>query len=214
MCRPGYLSNTVCCDVAEDPNLRPSHFPCWTCIKAEAHADVLAAARAEQDAIAKAREARERAVDARMQALKEKRATELRAKEERIRGEGNDRATKDREEESRIGEEEECRTNREEGLWIETGRGKKAKGRKSGGNSGLTTPVSAQPLMKPSHTTKDKAENSGERTTPKKDRVVDPGGRAGIWGPKKILSRRENDNIGKSGAAKDAMTNGTAGGKK
>lgn len=48
----------------------------------------------------------------------------------------------------------------------------------------------------------DKKENNGrEKISPKKERGIDPGGRAGVWGPKKILSRTEN--------LSGAMDNGT-----
>ncbi len=59
MCRPGCLSNTVCPDIAEDPNPRPSHFPCWLCIKAEARADAEAVALAEQKTAMKIQEAQQ-----------------------------------------------------------------------------------------------------------------------------------------------------------
>ncbi|KAH7398540.1 hypothetical protein BKA66DRAFT_437589 [Pyrenochaeta sp. MPI-SDFR-AT-0127] len=209
MCRPGYLSNTVCPNVSEDPNPRPSHFPCWNCIKMEAHADAVAAAHAEQDAMVKAHEVRERA-------LKEKQAAEFRAKEERIRREAREKAMREREEELRAKreiEEAERRIEKEGGLWIETGIGKKGKGRKSGGNNGLA-PVSAPPVMKIVGTAKDKKESKNEKMSPKKERGVESGGRAGHWGPKKILSRKENGIVGTIVGMKDMATGSTDGGGK
>ncbi|KAF1846502.1 uncharacterized protein K460DRAFT_377685 [Cucurbitaria berberidis CBS 394.84] len=189
MCRPGYLSNTVCPDISEDPSPRKSYFPCWSCIKAEARSDIEAQACLEQEAVAKACEAKEKAI-------KERQAVELKAKEERVRREAKEKAIKEREEELRIKrekEEEERKARKEGGLWIETGNGKKGKGRKSGSKGSLTTPVSALPVLKTVAGLKDRKENS-----PKKERSMDPGGRAGIWGPKKILSRKENESIGGS----------------
>lgn len=183
MCRPGFLSNTVCPDISEDPSPRTSHFPCYTCIKNEARLDIEAQALLEQEAVAKANEAKEKAI-------KEKQAADLKAKEEKVRREAKEKAIREREEELRIKrekEEEERKAKKEGGLWIETATGKKGKGRKSGGHGGLTTPLSAPPVMKSVAGLKDRKENS-----PKKERTMDTGSRVGFWGPKKILSRKEN----------------------
>lgn len=189
MCRPGYLTNTVCPDISEDPHPRPSHFPCYPCIKLEARAEIEAQALYEQAAIAKAYEARERAV-------KEKQAAELRAREDRIRREARDKAAREREAEQRAKrekEEEERKLRKEGGAWIESAGGKKPKGRRAGNGS-----MSASPGAKMAPSPRNNKENGvgggagTERMSPKKGRGVDPGGRAGTWGPKKILTRQEN----------------------
>ncbi|KAF1936334.1 hypothetical protein EJ02DRAFT_88293 [Clathrospora elynae] len=190
MCRSGFLSNTVCPDISEDNQPRPSHFPCYPCIKLEARTEVEAQARLEQDAIAKAYEARERAV-------KEKMAVELRAKEERVRRDAREKAAHEREIEQRAKrekEEEERKARKEGGAWIETAGGKKTKGRKSGGSGGSMVIMASPPAMQTATGPKNTKENGcgGERMSPKKGRGVDPGGRAGFWGPKKILARQEN----------------------
>ena len=155
--------------------------------------DIEAQASLQQEAVARANEAKEKAI-------KEKQAAELKAKEERVRREAREKAIREREEELKLKrekEEEERKARKEGGLWIETGSGKKGKGRKGGGHVGLTTPVSAPPVLKTVTGLKDRKENS-----PKKERSMDPGGRAGIWGPKKILSRKEN--VGANAGGGDA----------
>ncbi|KAG9194755.1 hypothetical protein G6011_04790 [Alternaria panax] len=196
MCRPGFLSNTVCPDISEDEKPRPSHFPCYPCIKQEARAETEAQVRFEQREFAKAYEARERAV-------REKQAAELRAKEERVRREARDKAAREREADQRVKrekEEAERRAKKEGGTWIETSGGKKPKSKRSGGGSGLAsspaTPLNSLSTLKMTAVPKNIKEigggvGGGERMSPKKGRA-DPGGRAGTWGPKKILSRQEN----------------------
>ncbi|KAF2027704.1 hypothetical protein EK21DRAFT_71432 [Setomelanomma holmii] len=189
MCKPGYFSNAVCTDIGEDDKPRNSHFPCWPCIKGEARAEAEANARVQHEAIAKAHEASENAI-------KEKQAAELRAKEERIRRVAREKAASEREEEARqkaIMQEQQERAKKEGGLWIETSSGKKQKGRKGAGTDagfGAGLPImlmSAPPVLK-TFPTKDKKENEGgAKMSPKKENS----GRAGTWGPKKILSRKE-----------------------
>ncbi|KAJ4368391.1 hypothetical protein N0V83_006748 [Neocucurbitaria cava] len=188
MCHPGFMANAVCPDISGDSTPRSSHFPCYNCIKAEARAEIETRALLEQEAVAKAIEAKEKAI-------KEKQAADFKAKEERIRREAKEKAIREREEELRVKrekEEQEQRAKKEGGLWIETANLKNRKGRKGGANGGPPTPLSAPAIMK---TVTDKKENS-----PKKDRNIDTGGgRVGHWGPKKILSRKENANVGATG---------------
>jgi len=98
----------------------------------------------------------------------------------------------------RAKEEEERKAKREGGLWIESGSGKKSKGRKTG-SAGLGHPLS--PVSKTAAGAP--RENrliagggggggGGGDRSPRKDKSVDVGGRAGTWGPTKILSRKEN----------------------
>lgn len=152
--------------------------------------------RFEQHEFAKAYETRERA-------MREKQAAELRAKEERVRREARDRAAREREAEQRMKrekEEAERRAKKEGGAWIETSVGKKPKSKRSGGGSGSAStpaiPLNSLSTLKMATAPKNINEigggiGGGERMSPKKD-LVDPGGRAGTWGPKKILSRQEN----------------------
>jgi hypothetical protein len=187
MCRPGCLSNTVCPNIGQDDTPRKSHFPCYACIKAEARAETEALARAQHSAVLKAHEARDNAV-------REKHTVELRAKDERIRREAREKAAREREEEARnkvMKEKEEVRAKKEGGLWIETSGGKKTKSRKGIPTGSPVLAHSESPVLKALFG-KDKKENEGTmNASPKKEKSVDQG-RAGIWGPKKILSRKEN----------------------
>jgi hypothetical protein len=194
ICRPGCLSNTVCTDIGTDEVLRNSHFPCYPCIKGEVRAEAEARVHAQHDALLKANEARDTA-------LREKYAAEQRAKEERVRREAREKAARERKEEHKmkaIKEKEEERAKKEGGLWIETGNGKKTKGRRGGALNFPTLPQSAPAVLK-TFADKEKKENeNGVRTSPKKEgKAADIGGRAGIWGPKKILNRKENAAIKK-----------------
>jgi hypothetical protein len=190
MCRSGCLGNTVCPDIGTDETLRNSHFPCYPCIKAEARTEIEARYYAQHDAVLKAKQARDIA-------LREKHAAEQRAKEERIRREAREKAAREREEETRLKamrDKEEERAKKEGGTWIETGSGKKAKGRKGNGALGFPVlPHSAPPVLKTFVEREKKENDGGMKMSPKKDgKSVDTGGRAGTWGPKKILSRKEN----------------------
>jgi hypothetical protein len=188
MCRSGCLSSTVCSDIGQDDIARKSHFPCYPCIKSEARAEAEALVRAQQQADLKADEARDNAI-------REKQAADQRAKEERIRREAREKAMREREEEAKlkvIKEKEEERAKKEGGVWIETSGGKKHKGRKGLAPGAHVASLSAPPVMK-TFFGKDKKENDeGVIMGPKMEgRAVDQG-RAGFWGPKKILSRKEN----------------------
>jgi hypothetical protein len=199
MCRSGCLSNTVCTDIGEDNKPRNSHFPCYPCIKLEARAESEAKFHLERDAVVKAREAHDTAV-------REKLAVEVRAKEERIRRDARDKANRERDEEARVKamrEREEERARKEGGVWIETGSVKKGKARKGAGSSPIT-PLSGPPVLKTILSRDIKKEtDTGNRMGPKntspktEGKGIDLGGRAGTWGPKKILSRKENLNVKK-----------------
>jgi hypothetical protein len=202
MCRPGCLSNTICTDIGQDDVLRNSHFPCYPCIKGEARAEVEARAHAERDAASKAQEACD-------VALREKHAAVQRAKEERIRRVAREKATREREEEARLKamkEKEEERAKKEGGLWIETGSGKKQKGKKGAAIGFPAMPFSAPPALRRLADKEKKGNDGGAKMSAnmsatmsptKEGKSVDTGGRAGIWGPKKILSRKENTAVKK-----------------
>jgi hypothetical protein len=206
MCRSGCLSNTVCADIGTDEEPRKSHFPCYPCIKSEVRAEAEARIKVERDAICKALKAREAAV-------REKQAAVQQAKEERIRREAREKAAREREEEARLKamkEKEEERAKKEGGLWIETGSGKKQKGKKGAAMDFTAMPFSA-PLVLRTFADREKKENAGgakmspkkqndagAKMSPKKEGTnVDTGGRAGVWGPKKILTRKENTGMKK-----------------
>ncbi|KAH9882258.1 hypothetical protein J1614_001430 [Plenodomus biglobosus] len=209
MCHAGVLSNAVCPDISNDPKPRKSHFPCYTCIKNEARAELENKVKAMEDAEAKAFEAQQRAV-------KEKHSYEQRLNEERVRREAREKAARERDEEmriKRIKEEEERKAKKEGGMWIESGSGKKGKARKSGG-AALGSPLSPVSKTPGGGLRENRAPGGGAEKSPKKG-SVDTGGRAGVWGPKKILSRKENGNgaHGLSGGVNGTF-NGNGGPKK
>jgi len=184
MCRPGCLSNTVCPSISADEieTLRASHFPCYPCIKAEVRAETEERMNAEFQKQARAEEVK-------------KAERVQREKQERVRREAREKAAKEREEEARLKaqrEKEEERAKREGGAWIESG-GKK--GRK----------VKGFPVMPMMHAGGAVGNGKGfgeegERKENEGGGVVkegeDKGGRAGTWGPKKILSRKEGVGAG------------------
>ena len=75
MCHPGFIANIVCKDIGTDEEPRPSYFPCYKCIKAEARAETLERMAQERAAVLAAEAARE-------QADKVKAETEKRVREE------------------------------------------------------------------------------------------------------------------------------------
>ncbi|CBX94137.1 hypothetical protein IAQ61_004008 [Plenodomus lingam] len=189
MCNSGVFSNAVCPDISDDPKLRNSHFPCYSCIKNEARAELEHKFKMMEDAEAKAFEARQLAA-------KEKQNYEQRLKEERVRREAREKAAREREEEMRLKkakEEEERKAKKEGGMWIETGSGKKSRARKSGGGA-VGNPLSPVSNMSGSggglRENRPPVGGDGDKNLGKTS--ADAGGRAGTWGPKKILSRKEN----------------------
>jgi hypothetical protein len=180
MCRPGYLSNTVCTDISIDATLRPSHFPCYPCIKASAQAD----------ASEKRHEAYARATATHITqegALKARAAHEARVREDRVRVEAKEKADRERAEEQKVRVEREReveRAKKEGGAWIvaETGSAKKKKGGKGAGMASLESLKSSQSLAKKGTRKESEADTEMSR-------------RAGTWGPKKILSRKEGSTV-------------------
>ena len=59
MCHPGFIANIVCKDIGTDEEPRPSYFPCYKCIKAEARAETLERMAQERAAVLAAEAARE-----------------------------------------------------------------------------------------------------------------------------------------------------------
>ncbi|KAF2627189.1 hypothetical protein BU25DRAFT_342399 [Macroventuria anomochaeta] len=186
MCRPGFLSNIVCQDIGEDPSPRRSHFPCWQCIKASARTES-EEKRAQAHALATAAEI------ARDIATKGKIDMEKRAREERVRREAREKAERERVLEHKIKierEKEMERAKKEGGPWVlaEAGSGKKKKGR----GSVPASPASpGSPSILVGVTEKDAWKENGKTVWKENEKGVDASGRAGTWGPKKILSRKE-----------------------
>jgi hypothetical protein len=207
MCRPGFLSNTVCPDISEDPSPRPSYFPCWPCIKHSAHAEAQEK-RAQLQALATA------ANNARQLATKEKIESEKRTREERVRREAKEKAERERlaEQKMRVEREKEMeRAKKEGGPWMlaEAGSGKKRKG-KGGMPASPGSPASPSAVM--GLPKKDTWKENTRSAWKEVEKGAEPSGRAGSWGPKKILSRKE-------GAAGFALSrtdsaNAMSGGKK
>ena len=136
------------------------------------------------------------------QVIKVRQAVELKAKEERIRREAREKAAREREAEERAKrekEEEELRARKEGGLWIESLGSKKYRARKNGGgDNGMGSPtrllnsLSVSGMATGPKNTKDNGNGNGDGGV-LKSTSVDLGGRAGVWGPKKILTRQENN---------------------
>lgn len=191
MCRPGFLSNTVCHDIAEDARLRPSHFPCWACTKALGRQDAEDKRRLEQLQATAAETAHHVAVKARQEA-------EKKAREERVRREAREKAERERIVEMRVRTESEKdaeRARKEGGAWVlaEASSGKK---KKRG-----SVPESPKSPKSPSTATGSKKDvrkengSAGGGKAALKDEKSEASGRAGIWGPKKILSRKEGAGV-------------------
>ena len=101
MCHPGFIANIVCKDIGTDEEPRPSYFPCYKCIKAEARAETLERMAQERVAVLAAEAARE-------QADKVKAETEKRVREERVRREAREKADRERAAELRVKAEREA----------------------------------------------------------------------------------------------------------
>lgn len=193
MCRPGFLSNTVCPDISEDPVLRPSHFPCWWCIKALSRADTEAKRHRDHVLASAAESVREVAIRARFE-------SEKRMREERVRRDAREKAELERAAEQKVNTEREKETERakkEGGAWMlaETGSGKKKKR-----GSMLGSPASAaNPSIVNGAVMKDTWKENGQGgpvgKSAWKDEKSEANGRAGLWGPKRILSRKEGAGV-------------------
>ncbi|KAJ4410783.1 hypothetical protein N0V91_001711 [Didymella pomorum] len=190
LCRPGFLSNTVCHDIAEDSNLRPSHFPCWTCIKAMDRQDAEDRRRLEQIKVTAAETAHRAAVRARREA-------EQKAREERVRHEAREKAERERAVETKIKAEREKEAERackEGGAWMLAEAGGGTKKKRS------SVPESPKSPESPFAVT-DTIVTGGKKDVWKengsgggKDKS-EASGRAGVWGPKRILSRKEGAGV-------------------
>ncbi|KAF3044141.1 hypothetical protein E8E12_010339 [Didymella heteroderae] len=191
MCRPGFLSNTVCLDISEDGVLRPSHFPCWACIKSTGWVDAEEKQRLDRLQASAAETTREVAVKARLEA-------EKKAHEESVRREAREKAERERAAEVKVRAEREReakRARKEGGAWVlaEAGSGKK---KKKG-----SVPGSPASPASPSMVTGSRKDvwkengNAGGGKTAWKDEKSEVSGRAGVWGPKKILSRKEGTGV-------------------
>ena len=212
MCHPGFIANIVCKDIGTDEEPRPSYFPCYKCIKAEARAETLERVAQERAAVLAAEAARE-------QADKVKAETEKRVREERVRREAREKADHERAAEIRVKAEREAdreKAKKEGGVWTLAeahGGRKKNKGRGSVPNSPSPTSTSF-----PMGALKKDAwkENSGKTAAAwaEGEKASNLSGRAGAWPPpKKILSRKDGA-AGVLGARPDGQGDANAGGRK
>lgn len=190
MCRPGFLTNTVCPDISEDPVLRPSHFPCWMCIKASSRAEIEAKRRHEYALASATQTAREAASKAKFE-------SEKRVREERVRQMAREKAERERAVEMKVKAEREKEAERakmEGGAWMlaEAGSGKK---KKKGGVMGSPASPSTTSGAARKDTWKENAQGGHTGRGAWKDEKSERNGRAGVWGPKRILSRKEGAGI-------------------
>ena len=186
MCRPGILSNIVCQDISEDASARPSHFPCWLCIKQMVRAEA-------QEKQARAQALAAAAENAREMAVKTKMEMEKRARQERVRREAREKAERERalEQKMKIEREREVeRARKEGGLWVlaEAGSGKKKKGK---GSMPASPASPASPSILMGVVKKETWKENGKTVWKESEKAAELSGRAGAWGPKKILSRKE-----------------------
>lgn len=185
-CRDGIISRAICPDITEDPKRRKSHFPCYQCIKLGPREQIGEKSTADQTVKAKAEE--DRSI-----ALKAKQVADRKAHEEKVRRDATQKAAREREEELRMKKEKEDsdrKAKTDGGAWIESG-GKKGKHKKN---------VVGSPGKSFNGSMGEKKNATGKGNSPNKDRGVDGGGRAGVWGPKKILTRKENENVAVGGS--------------
>ncbi|KAF3003729.1 hypothetical protein E8E13_009361 [Curvularia kusanoi] len=185
LCHPGFITNTVCKDINDvEPDTRKSYFPCYFCIKNEAHSEAQEKLAQQQAAAAAAEAAREQAYKVRIE-------HEKRAREERVRREAREKA--EREKAAELQKKAEMELEREKarkdgGLWTlaESNSGKKRRGK------GFVPPSPTSPLFVMGTSRKDASKENGKITRTEGDKSANVSGRAGVWGPpKKILSRKE-----------------------
>ncbi|KAF1923848.1 uncharacterized protein M421DRAFT_74155 [Didymella exigua CBS 183.55] len=201
MCRPGFLTNTVCGDICDDPVLRRSHFPCWPCIKTLGRVDAEEKLRAEYLQVATAEKARELSAKARFEADKK-------GRDERVRRGAREKAERERAVEMKVRAEREReaeRARREGGQWMlaEAGSGKKKKR-----GSGPGSPVSPSTVVGGRQDMRKENGSVGGNIAWKEDKS-EVSGRAGIWGPKKILSRKEDASVPTNRVDSPIDTDGT-----
>ena len=165
MCRSTLLSHKPCANIPEDPVLRNSYFACYDCLRREVFRELEEKRQAE--------EAKHKAEETARLAAEKAEAERKKAEDvARIRSEADARARAEREEDRRREEErkrEEERARKEGGAWVDAG-GRKKKGR------GGATPT----RILASSVSKGKTDVGGGGAA-----SVDPGGRAGKWGPAK-----------------------------
>lgn len=172
-----------------DPTPRKSYFPCWQCIKASARAET-------QEKHARAVAAAAAAEAAREQAFRLKLENEKRVREERVRREAREKAERERAAEQKMRAEKEAereRAKREGGVWTlaESGSGKKKKGKGPGLAGSVGGTSAAFPTT--SVVKKDAWKENGKGSWKESQKGNESSGRAGTWGPKKILSRKEGN---------------------
>lgn len=126
-------------------------------------------------------------------AAKNKIEVEKRAREERVRREAKEKAERERADEVKLRVEREReveRMRKDGGPWVlaEAGSGKKRKGK----GVGMGSPKSSVgALVMAGVVRKEVLKENGKVGVGETEKVVESSGRAGSWGPKKILSRKE-----------------------
>ncbi|KAF2257659.1 hypothetical protein CC78DRAFT_573020 [Lojkania enalia] len=167
MCIPAKRSNIICESVEEEKTLRKSHFPCYDCIRLEWKKEQIAA------------------MEAQAAADREREKAEEKAKQEKVRREAEERAARERKEDARREQQRKLeaeRARKEGGAWV-SAPNKKSRGKKgygSGGGGHIGSPMTPKPPnARPVAPTILQAAPKG----------VDPGGRAGHWGPTRSKSQ-------------------------
>ncbi|KAF2108073.1 hypothetical protein BDV96DRAFT_653277 [Lophiotrema nucula] len=190
-CYPSLVSRSLCDDIPDpDPeHPRLSYFQCFECIKKDVAAEKRDKLKAAEEKMEMARLAKEEAAKA-----------AEKARQDRIRRDAEARARREREadlERKRLKEIDDERVRREGNPWVNfSAGGKKAKrgGRAPSSGSGLGAGATGKMGMGMSVLKKEnggmekKVESSG----------IDPGGRAGVWGPRRssMGEKRNGNSIG------------------
>lgn len=196
MCRAGILSNTVCRPL--DPpsenkaDARKSYFACYECLCKEVRKE-------DQERLQRQMQMEQENKKMAEMQLKMDRIAEKQAKKDRVRREYAQKARAEREREEQEQEKlkaEAERAKKEGGLWIDAGASRK-RGRKGGGGVGMAALRSAPPAPLGATAGWKMGEfGRKEAEAPKTSTGVDPGGRAGVWGPvapKRILTNPERE---------------------
>ncbi|KAF2791188.1 hypothetical protein K505DRAFT_69271 [Melanomma pulvis-pyrius CBS 109.77] len=195
-CRPALLAHKTCEKVIEDLELRKSYFKCYDCLREEVRQEIRAANLAAEQAAAAVKRAQE----------DKKKVEELareQARKDKIRKDAEERAQKERDEDAKRERDRKAeieRQRREGGLWVDASAGKKGKGRKSGGAGGGSGPGTPMAILTPkkgmgSPSPTPKAPTQA-LAAPQAPAGVDPGGRAGRWGPAKKVVKEGDRAVG------------------
>ncbi|KAF2709131.1 hypothetical protein K504DRAFT_381165 [Pleomassaria siparia CBS 279.74] len=187
-CREALFTREICTEVGLEATPRKSYFPCYDCIRAEVYQERDAEARAAAAAATAAKNAQE---DKR---IADELAREM-VRKEKLRKDAEARAQRERDEEAKKERDRKAdieRQRREGGAWMEASTGRKGKGRKHNGQSGGAlgpgpgSPTSMMAMKGAGAASLAKSSGSPAKGLTPNTNVpagVDPGGRAGRWGP-------------------------------